>query len=343
MSDETLERKEHFDLRQITLETDAGTTTIDFYQQHIASDELIFVFPVLGGRPIISTHFARFFAENGFNTAIVHRSNEFKDPENFEHLEELFRKGIIRDRNAIDYFSTVEHFARFGTFGVSRGGINVAITAGVDPRLEYNIIAVAGADLPGIFRHARERKIQNFMRTLSKRLGKTPDEIQEMLEGQISTDPKYLARFIDGRKTLLFLALCDSAVPARYGRLLRNELQNPRTIFFLAGHKGAVLFTQFKKLVLPFEEFCLLPPPYIEGEALLFFRHAFHKGDYPWELVPWRILQLPLNFVGGLLNWIGSFDPDDSADPEALPPGQRMSTGPPLLEHQDRENNSPRE
>ncbi len=302
--DQVLQTEDEYTIRRITLDTEAGETKIDFYQGPEKRDEIIFVFPVLGGRPILSRHFASYFARRGFDTAIVHRSNEFKKPENFRILEELFHKGVLRDRIAIDYFEKEEGKSKFGTFGMSRGGINVAITAGIDERLEYNFIAMAGADLPEIFMHSNERRLQRYVKRISLQEEMTREEVFDHLKREIRTDPKYFAPYIDASKAMMVLGLCDNTVPFRHGQLLRNLIGKPRTIYSFLGHKTTVLFTQVVEIVPPFEDFCMLPPAYIESEAILFFRKAFNKGPFPWQIVPWKILQLPFNIIFQFGDWI---------------------------------------
>jgi len=304
-SEELLSKERDYSIKQIVLETDAGSTTIDYYDTGQNNPELIFVFPVLGGRPVISTHFAEYFAKSGFDAAIVHRRNEFKEPERVKYLEEFIREGVIRDRNAIDYFEKEHGKTVFGTFGVSRGGINVAITAGVDNRLEYNVIALGGADLAAIFKHSRERRLRNFIESVSEQRKITKEQTYLYLDQLIKTDPKYVAKYIDAEKTLLMLARCDTSVPFKYGKLLRSEIGNPETIYFFAGHKTSALFTQYLKLIPPIEGYCFFPPPYIEQESLLFFKKAFNRGPSTAALFFLRALQFPVNLGATVLNKMG--------------------------------------
>ncbi len=303
-----IKQREEYLIHQITINTDVGSTIIDFYQANEKSKDLIFVLPVLGGRPIISRYFADYFAKQGYDSAIVHRNNEFKDPANFDKLEELFRNGVIRDRIAIDFFENEYGKKNFGSFGISRGAINAAITAGAEPRLKYNVMAVGGSDLPEIFMNARERRIRNYVLNIQKQMGYSPEQLRKILDNTIKTDPKYLARYLDARNSLLFLATCDSTVPIQNGKKLRAEIGGPESIFLVAGHKSAVLYTQLAKLLYPFEELCVFPFDYIEREALYFFDQAFGRSEYmSFGLYPFRILQYPFSLFMRLF--------DSAADP----------------------------
>ena len=78
-------------LRRLEIGTDFGQITVDYFQRHTKTqektDELILVFPILGGKYLIESHFADYFARRGFDVAIVHRDKEYKRPEQFSQLE----------------------------------------------------------------------------------------------------------------------------------------------------------------------------------------------------------------------------------------------------------------
>lgn len=294
-----IKERERHRLVQIELNTEFGTTRIDYYEYDQPSDHLIFVFPVLGGKPLMSTYFADYFVRMGFDAAIVHRDNEFKDPANVDRLEELFRNGTIRDRLALDFFEQKKGKKRFGSFGISRGAINVAITAGVDPRLQYNIMALGGTDLTRIFESSRERRIRKYVKEVSASKGISKKSFIKQLSEDLVSDPINVAHYIDANKTLLFLALCDTTVPLRYGHKLRDQIGHPETVFLAAGHKTSALFTQYAKILMPLEEFCYFPFDYIEIESLAFFNRHFRGINFSLRLLPFRILQAPLN----LFSW----------------------------------------
>ena len=81
-----------YTIKHIIVDSYAGPIVIDYFQTPKQSDSLVLVFPVLGGKNFIERHMAKYFAEAGFDAAIVNRSNEFKDPAKFDQLEEIFRQ-----------------------------------------------------------------------------------------------------------------------------------------------------------------------------------------------------------------------------------------------------------
>lgn len=301
VKEEDLKLTKQYTHKKIDIDTEFGPISIDYFKLRKQNDSLIFVLPVLGGRNIIADYFARYFAKHGFDTAIVNRSNDFKDPEKFDQIEEVFRRNIVRDRIAIDFFEQKYQKKRFGTFGISRGAINAAMTAGVDPRLKYNVLAMGGTDLVGLLRDSKQKGVKKFRNKVIKSKGITKQEFYENLRARVRTDPTYLAKYMDARDTLMFLSVFDNAVPFKYGEKLRQEIGKPRTVYLAAGHYTSILYTQYAKLLMPWERICLFPTDYIESEALAFYKQRFKRKNTFFQTLPYRILQLPFNLVGGVL------------------------------------------
>jgi hypothetical protein len=269
------------------------------------------VFPVLGGKNFIEKHIAKYLVESGFDAAIVNRSNEFKDPTMFDQLEEVFRLNIIRDRLALDFFEAEFGKKRFGTFGISRGAINVALTAGVDKRLEYNVLVLGGTDLVHLFRDSNQARIEKYIQSVRDNKGYSEQEFFDALRAQLRTDPKNTAQYLDGKNTLLILGIFDRTVPFTYGLKLRDQIGRPDTIFLLADHYVGLLYTQTVSIVPPSKDKGgLFPFPYIEEEAVQFYDRSFNHS-WNWSILPYRILQEPFNLVveaavglGSAFQWV---------------------------------------
>jgi len=292
--------------KHITIDSYSGPIVIDFFQGKVPSDSLVLVFPVLGGKNFIEKHFARYLIESGVDAAIVNRSNEFKDPGKFEQLEEIFRANIVRDRLALDFFQAEYGKQKFGSFGISRGAINVALTAGVDPRLRYNVLAMGGTDLVNLFRDSNQPRIENYIRTVSDTRGYSEEQFFDALREQLRTDPKFTAQYLDGRDTLLVLGVLDRTVPFSYGMKLREQIGRPETIFLFADHYVSLAFTQTVSLFPPSKEKSgLFPFPYIEQEALSFYKRKFNDS-WNWKALPFELLTLPVNLVAEGLAEIGT-------------------------------------
>lgn len=313
-----------FTIKHITVESYAGPIVIDYFQTPKQSDALVLVFPVLGGKNFIERHMAKYFAEAGFDAAIVNRSNEFKDPAKFDQLEEIFRLNVIRDRLALDFFQNEYGKARVGTFGISRGAINVALTAGIDDRLKYNVLVMGGTDLVDLFRDSNQPRISNYIQMVSEQKGFVQEQFFEALRRQLRTDPKNTARYLDGRDTLLILGIFDRTVPFRYGLRLREQIGRPETVFLLADHYVGVLYSQTVSVVPPSKDGPgLFPFPYVEEEALNFYDRHFNNETH-WTIIPYRILQTPVNLlaegfaeVGSFFEWAFDSDEDEPSDDES--------------------------
>ena len=249
---------------------------------------------------MIANYFADYFARNGFDAAIVHRDESIKKPENLDRLEDILRKSVMRDQLAIDYFE--QHMGKrdFGTFGISRGGVNVAISAGVDPRLKYNIIAMGGSAIAKLFRDSDERRIRRFRESVMRDRQMSEDALFEYIDQQIRTDPKNLAQYIDARDAMVILSLFDSTVPIEYGKKLREEMGKPETIYLIADHRTSALYTQFITLLPPGPPgLCngLFPIDYIETESVAFYDKRFGTNRGSLKHIIFSILQFPFTVV----------------------------------------------
>jgi len=292
--------------KRITIESYAGPIIVDYFQGQKQTDSLVLVFPVLGGKNFIEKHMARYFVESGVDAAIVNRSNEFKDPSKFEQLEEIFRLNIIRDRLALDFFQAEYGKKQFGSFGISRGAINVALTAGVDARLKYNVLAMGGTDLVNLFKDSNQKRIESYIQTVSDTRGYSQEQFFSALRKQLKTDPKYTAQYLDAKNTLLILGIFDRTVPFSYGLKLREQIGRPETVFLAADHYVSLAYTQTVSLIPPSKEKSgLFPFPYVEQEALSFYKRSF-DGSWNWKALPFKVLMLPVNLVAEGLANIGS-------------------------------------
>lgn len=299
---ETVREKRRFTQKKITIETEYGQVLVDLFQRKKESDELVLVFPVLGGKNMIEKYFAEYFCRNGFDSAIVNRNNDFKDPALFDRLEQVFRENAIRDRIALDFFEKELRKSKFATFGISRGAINVGITAGIDPRLKHNVLALGGTDLVQLFRDSDQPRIRKYREKIMQLKNISADEFFDILTKSIRTDPKFLSQYIDARNTLMILALFDQTVPFKYGLRMRKQIGKPRTIFLLAGHYSALLYTQFVRIIRPNGDLSSFPLDYVETRALEFYEKSFGRERLSFKKVALRVVAIPMNVVGAVVS-----------------------------------------
>ena len=297
-----LKEKKRFNTKEIKIETPTGQITITYFQRPEPSANLILIFPVLGGKNIIENYFGRYFAGKGYDSAIVHRSNDFKNIERFYELEQIFKDGLVRDRIALDFFEKEYGKKKFGSFGISRGAINVAMTAGVDPRLKYNVLALGGTDMVSIFRDSDQPGIKKYRKKVMERYHLTKEQFFEELKKSIRTDPKNLAQYMDPKNTMLLLAVFDQTVPFKFGMRLRRQLNKPKTVFILAGHYTALAYTQFTKMVRPNGDFSSFPLDYIETQALEFYDKSFGVSRVSFRRSFMQMISFPFQALTSLLS-----------------------------------------
>lgn len=326
-----LRQTSRYNLKRITLYSTAhGMAVIDFFQKKKTSNELILVFPILGGSNNIADYFAEYFAQHGFDAAVIHRNGEFKDPENFDRIEEVIRNNIIMDRLVMDFFSDIYHKENFGAFGMSRGAINAAMTAAVDDRLKYNVLIMGGVDLVSIFRDSNVGGVKRYRNRVIAAKGFTEAEFYDQLKQNIKSDPKYLAQYIDAKHTLLVLSLFDQSVPVKYGLKLRKLIGRPDTIFLASTHYTSVGFTQFVALIPPTHKLALFPPDYVETESMAFYNRSFKKkkANVAFKELPYRIIQFPVMLLGRLFQGLFNKTPS-RGDDNSLPLPSVDSAAPP--------------
>jgi hypothetical protein len=215
------------------------------------------------------------------------------------------RRTLIRDRIVLDFFEKEVGKREFGTFGLSRGAINVAMTAGVEHRLKYNVMVLGGTDVVEVFRTSDQKRMRRYAKSVSQMKGITVDQFYEELRKNLKTDPRYLAGYLNAKNSLLILSAFDSTVPFKYGMRLRRQIGYPRTIVLLADHYTSVLYTQMVKLFPPDRSLCIFPFDYIEGQTVDFFAEKFRGKRHWFRELPLKILRVPLDLT--VAAWGGLF------------------------------------
>jgi len=291
-----LETTVRFTVKEITFQTDVGESVLELYQKRSkVTDEVVLIFPILGGKYWFERYFARYLARQGIDAAIILRNPEFKRHENIDRIEELLKNGVIRDRFSLDLLERDYGKKQFGTFGISRGGINVAITAGVDPRLKSNIIVMGGTDIVGIFKDTNQRGVGRYIKKVLafKGNGYTEQDFHEYLARTIKTDPQALAKYMDAEHTMMFVTLFDRTVPVKYQTRLREAIGFPETYYLPTDHYLSLLMTQFVPIFPPSREVALVPFDFIETESLAFYRKEFGISGFRLMEIPFNIALFP--------------------------------------------------
>ena len=206
--------------------------------------------PILGSRSAFVEQFAQRFAAEGWHAVIVfHPEVRYDSARPFEQVEERLADSVSRRIEVLDWLLARDDVdpARVASFGISAGGIEASLIAGVDRRYAAHVIGLAGGPLCDVFVDSDEEQIRNVSKTASVAIGATNDELRERLRATIATDPILLAPRVPTDSVLLILARHDHAVPTRTGTALREALGRPRTIWLPLGHYASVLFLPFVK------------------------------------------------------------------------------------------------
>jgi hypothetical protein len=302
----TIKERSRFKVQRFDLATAVGDVTVDYYSSTSPSPILIFVFPILKGRNLVSEHLAEYLVAHGFEAALIHRHDGFKDSESFDQIEQVLRDTIQRDRTVITFFEERFNKSRFGGFGISRGAINLTMTAGVDPRLEYLVLGMGGADIPEIYSLSDSGHVGRYRRAVQRKKGLSQEGFLNLFKSKTTTDPATVGRHIEADNVLMFLALFDTTVPLANGLKLRDALGRPDTIYLLSGHYSSVLYTQVIPLVLPLRGLRVLPLDIVEQEALSFFRKKFGvaKPEVTPTLALHRLMRFPFDFAAGVYMYL---------------------------------------
>lgn len=301
---EILAERRDFTHLRIKLDTAYGEITAQYFRRKYTDQHLILVFPILGGNFFIESYFARFLANHGFDSVIIHRDKDFKKPELFFELEQVFRRNVIRDRIAMDFFEREYGKKKFGSFGLSRGAMNATVTAGADSRLTANVLALGGSNLVQIFKKSDVRGVRKYRKRVTEAIGITDEQFFEYLEKNVVSDPKNLAPYLNARNTLMFLSAFDQAVPIKYGMRLRRQIGYPRTVFLLAGHYSALLYTKFAFSLVGMERMSIFPIDIVESEMLKFFNDRFETNRHDIRNLPLFVYELPFEIFGRLYFWL---------------------------------------
>lgn len=234
---------------------------IEFYVQKKAGKfPTVLILPISGGIDFSVRGFAKLFASNGFNCAVVHnRHVDLDDTKTAEEVENYFRQTVLDNRQILDYLVAREEVDgdRLGCLGLSLGGIRASMIAGVDERLKCTVIGLAGGSIADINLLSDKKEIREYKEELIE-MGISSEIIYSELSDKVITDPLRLAQYADARDVLIFTAMFDRVVPRKCCDQLRKAMGKPEVVYLLSGHYGSFLYL-----------------PYAERKSLSFFKEKF--------------------------------------------------------------------
>ena len=233
----------------------------DFYVQKKAGIfPTILVLPIANGIDFCAKGFARHFASNGLNCAIVHnRDIEIEDIQNAEQVEDYLRQTVLDSRQILDYLAVRKEVDsnKLGCLGMSLGGIRASIVSAVDERLNCCVIGLAGGSMADIAFLSELKEVKRYIRGLVER-GISKDTIRAEVSDKIVTDPLKLAEYSDARETLMYVAMFDRVIHRKCGDKLWEAAGKPEVVYIFSGHFTSLLFLS-----------------YAERDSLNFFKKKF--------------------------------------------------------------------
>ena len=155
---ETIREKRLYSIKRIEFPSAVnvfGTENIkvDYYVQNKCGKyPTLLALPVGDRVDFLGKSFARHYASNGFNCALVHnRQVDLEDIDTAEQVEDYLRQVVIDSRQVLDYLIEQNEVDsdRIGCLGLSLGGIKATIVSAVDERIKCAVIALAGGSKIG--------------------------------------------------------------------------------------------------------------------------------------------------------------------------------------------------
>jgi hypothetical protein len=244
----------HFDTFS---EMDGDFKRVDgkYYRSLKASERkkgpLLIMAPILAGAAddyLACKIFSRWAAANGMSSFYVYQEEDILIPKrDGVELERLFRENVQDNIKTLDLLLERPEVdpKRLGTFGISMGAIKNVILMAVEPRLEGNVLCMAGADLGQIVLSSKEKRVVEYVRERCRREGITPEEIASDIRCQLKAEPGRWAETVSNERVLLFLGIFDNKVPYSSGLLLREKLGNPETYILPLGHYTSMISATF--------------------------------------------------------------------------------------------------
>ncbi|KPJ59169.1 MAG: hypothetical protein AMS15_07180 [Planctomycetes bacterium DG_23] len=208
----------------------------------------VIILPVLGGEYRLTRRLARTFAVEGIATVYLHLSADiFQPSRSVQDMEKFLREGAIEVSKVIDWLESCPFVdaKRIGAIGVSLGGIRLSVLLAAEKRLMANVVALAGANLAGVFHDSRQRQVQAYRKKRKQEERVSNKELTQHFAQALKSDPGALAPFVDARRVLMILALLDNKVPIRYGRELHSKMGGPEVIYLPTGHYTSVLLAPY--------------------------------------------------------------------------------------------------
>ena len=199
------------------------------------------VFPILGGAHVVSEGLAKVFVDRGYAALRLERRDlalaTATDPET---PARALRHAVIDARRLIDWLAGHSRIdsSRLATAGVSLGGIQAALLAGIEPRIRAGAFLMAGGGLGEILHDSAEVPVRTFRDRMMRSHGlETREDFVSWM--RVYTDPVDPLRYagnLDPATVLMASGRFDRVMPGDRVDALWRALGEPRRIKLPAGH-----------------------------------------------------------------------------------------------------------
>ena len=145
-------------------------------------------------------------------------------------------------RSALDYASTLPEIdmTRVGGFGVSLGGIRLAILMGIEPRIKTAFFAVSGGNISEVMSFSQEGRVKPYREARMRIEGiPTESDFHDKLKPLSFIDPLFLAKNIPTDKVYMLMSSEDTCVPTKNQVELLNALGSPEHKYVKLTHTNA--------------------------------------------------------------------------------------------------------
>jgi dienelactone hydrolase family protein len=211
---------------------------------------VILVLPILGGSNYFANTFARYFADYGFSSLIVHRQKGYKAIKNLDKMDTILRQIVLDHKQALDWIEMQNDLDkdRIGVFGISMGSIKAALISSIDKRVKATVMCLTGGNIAEIITTSDEKGIVKRRDSYMEAHDLSQTEFADLLKSKITCDPINYAQYIDADNALMVLGRFDSTVPYKHGNALWIKMGEPEKITMPTGHYTAILGLYYVKM-----------------------------------------------------------------------------------------------
>ncbi len=224
-----------------------------FEESGPASNRVVIILPPTGGLSVLDRRLARLHCERGVRTIAMAGFDGLDDTSTDWKLHDRgFLRGLTAIRWAMRWVESrpgAGRETRYGIFGASLGGLQAALVASHEARVDRLALVAAGAPLARVVATSEHEAVARLREPRWREAGiEDVAAYEERLNKEIELD---WGRFVPAsnersneRSDLVFVSLSDTVVPTDTQAELAKRLGNPKKIEFWTGHFWTIVRAQ---------------------------------------------------------------------------------------------------